>query len=139
MNKYVKKMSGASLGSMLLVLSIALLAVGCNAGKNQPARFENPEANTQVLATPTPEAKQEYIKYQGVEGANALELLKQKQQVTVKTYAGIGDFVDGINGLQNDSGHFWSFYVNGAQATVGAGSYTTKATDIIEWKFEAIQ
>jgi len=31
---------------------------------------------------------------------------------------------------------FWSFYVNGKQAQVGAGSYIVKNNDTIEWKIE---
>ena len=96
---------------------------------------------------PPPEAPQselpaqtaEYVSYRGQEGKNALDLLKASHKVDVKTYSGIGEFVDGIDGLKSDAQHFWSFYVNGKQATVGAGSYTTKATDVIEWKFERIK
>lgn len=96
---------------------------------------------------PPPEAPQdelpaqtaEHVSYRGQEGKNALALLKAGHKVEVKVYSGIGEFVDGIDGLKSDAQHFWSFYVNGKQATVGAGSYTTKTTELIEWKFEKIK
>lgn len=96
---------------------------------------------------PPPEAPQdelpaqtaEHVSYRGQDGKNALDLLKAGHKVEVKVYSGIGEFVDGIDGLKSDAQHFWSFYVNGKQATVGAGSYTTKTTELIEWKFERIK
>lgn len=97
---------------------------------------------------PPPEAPQnevpasapaQYVSYKGQDGKNALDLLKASHKVEVKVYSGIGEFVDAIDGLKSDTKHFWSFYVNGKQSTVGAGSYTTKTTDTIEWKFEQIK
>lgn len=96
---------------------------------------------------PPPEAQQdelpaqtlEHVSYRGQEGKNALDLLKASHKVDVKTYSGLGEFVDGIDGVKSDTQHFWSFYVNGKQATVGAGSYTTKTSELIEWKFEKIK
>lgn len=96
---------------------------------------------------PPPEAPQdelpaqtaEHVSYRGQDGKNALALLKAGHKVDVKVYSGIGEFVDGIDGLKSDAQHFWSFYVNGKQATVGASSYTTKTTELIEWKFERIK
>jgi hypothetical protein len=86
-----------------------------------------------------PAAPAQYVSYKGQDGKNALDLLKATHKVEVKVYSGIGEFVDGIDGLKSDTKHFWSFYVNGKQSTVGAGSYTTKTTDTIEWKFEQIK
>jgi hypothetical protein len=45
--------------------------------------------------------------------------------------------VDSINGTTSGTGgKYWSFYVNGQQASIGAGAYTTKTGDKIEWKFQ---
>lgn len=80
------------------------------------------------------------IKYQGVEGQNALELLKASHQVETKSFGDAGEFVTSIDGVApNASTHFWAFYVNGSQAQVGAGSYVTKSGDLIEWKLEEIK
>ncbi|MBI2356154.1 MAG: DUF4430 domain-containing protein [Candidatus Doudnabacteria bacterium] len=79
------------------------------------------------------------IQYQGVDGQNALSLLKAYHNVETKDYAGIGEYVISIDGIAPDSKHFWAFYVNEKQAEVGAGAYVTKSSDVIEWKLEEIK
>ena len=85
-------------------------------------------------------ATQNYtVSYNGENGQTALSLLKKTHQITTKNYAGIGEMVVSIDGVQPDSSHFWAFYVNGAMASEGASTYQTKAGDKIEWKLEKIQ
>lgn len=79
------------------------------------------------------------ITYQGVDGKNALELLKATHNVETKEYSGIGEFVTSIDGVAPDANHFWALYVNGSQTQVGAGSYMTKNGEVIEWKLEEIK
>jgi hypothetical protein len=79
------------------------------------------------------------VSYKGVAGQNALALLTQSHKVTTKSYAGVGEMVTSIDGVVPDSNHFWSFYVNGQQAQVGADAYATKDADTITWKLEALQ
>jgi len=76
------------------------------------------------------------INYQGQEGKSALELLKNQHQVETQPF-GNDEFVQSINGIKPEPNQFWAFYVNGAQAQVGAGSYITKDGDQIEWKLES--
>ncbi len=76
--------------------------------------------------------------YDIISGQTALDLLKIKHKVVAKTYSGIGEFVESIDGMKPDSQHFWAFYVNGKSSNVGASSYVLKSGDKIEWKLEAI-
>lgn len=71
------------------------------------------------------------------EGTTALELLKVLNEVTTKG-EGVNAYVTKINLLEADDSkkQFWSFYVNGKQAPVGAGGYKLKNGDSIEWKIE---
>ena len=85
----------------------------------------------------TEQAQTTYVQYQGVEGKNALDLLKQYAKVETKSYS-FGDLVTSINGTQGNGPQYWSFYVNGKLSEVGAGSYVTKDTDSIEWKLQAL-
>ncbi len=78
------------------------------------------------------------IQYQGIEGKNAFELLKAKNQVVSKE-SSFGAFVSEINGIKNTDKEFWMFYVNGELAKVAADKYITKNTDKIEWRFEAMK
>lgn len=76
------------------------------------------------------------VSYDGVEGKNALELLKSKATVTTKQ-SSYGEYVDTVNGVQGGTdGKYWTFYINGKMAQVGAADYKTKDGDKIEWKFE---
>lgn len=86
--------------------------------------------------TATKPAAITHLSYKGVEGKTALDLLKQHATVVTKD-SSYGPYVDSINGVAGGtSGKYWTFYVNGAQAQVGAGAYVTHGTDTIEWKFE---
>lgn len=79
------------------------------------------------------------ISFKGEAGITALETLKSRYEVTTKSYEGLGEFVESINGLTGDATHFWAFYVDGTQASVGAGAYTATGNETIEFKFEAIK
>ena|SRR3989338_7588983 len=102
---------------------------------NAPTTLQNVNQNDQSQQLVPPST----IRYQGVEGKNALELLKSNYTVQTKEFSGLGEFVVSINGIEPDSQHFWSFYVNGQQSQVGADQYMTKNGDKIEWKLEEIK
>lgn len=82
------------------------------------------------------ESQPNTLSYDGVEGKNALELLKSKAAVVTKQSA-YGEYVDAINGIVGGTdGKYWAFYVNGTMAQVGAADYKTKNGDKVTWKFE---
>lgn len=117
-------------------LSIVIAILVVIAGGIFGYRYEKNRSNSSVstaVATTAPST----ISYPGVDGKNALNLLKVNHKVDVKT-SSYGDYVQGIDGVEGDTGHFWSFYVNGSMASVGAGAYVSKSTDKIEWKFDKI-
>lgn len=123
----------------LILTLIALLALGggitgyaLTKNDAKPAPPTNQTAQTQQ----TPKTD---VSYKGVEGENALDLLKRSHKVQTKTYEGIGELVTSIDDVSADSKHFWSFYVNGQQSQVGASNYMAKATDTIAWKLEEIK
>lgn len=78
------------------------------------------------------------VKYQGVEGKTAFELLKSQHSVEANHYD-FGDLVSSIDGITPDKNHFWAFYVNGKFSDVGASAYVTKSSDVIEWKLEEVK
>lgn len=118
-----------------LIVAIAALAIagGAIVGFAQ-SNDSKPQQNQQ--ATTTTQQALGYVKYQGEEGKTALDLLKQNAQVETKTSAGLGEYVVSINGNDGGGSKYWLYYVNGQPADVGAGSYTTKSTDTIEWKLQ---
>lgn len=75
------------------------------------------------------------ISYDGKNGVTALNLLKKHATVTTKHYS-FGDLVTSINGTPGNGPKYWTFYLNGKQASEGAGSYVTKDGDVITWKLQ---
>lgn len=120
------------------VLGFTLL--GKNKSEDNTQQTTQTTQNTQPApASQTPSAEVKEIKYDGVEGKNALELLRQSHKIETKVYQGMGELVTSIDGKPADFDHFWALYVNGQQSQVGADAYITKATDKLEWKFEEIK
>lgn len=67
-------------------------------------------------------------------GETVLDLLQRTSQIEVKESA-YGKFVQSINGISGN-GKFWMYYVNGQQATIGAGNFKLEPNQKIEWKLE---
>ena len=55
-----------------------------------------------------------------------------------KEYAGMGHFVEEINGLKNNpqENKYWIYYINGESAKIGISNYFINEGDVIEWKYE---
>ena len=77
------------------------------------------------------------ISYHGQDGVDALTLLKKHATAGVKHYS-FGDLVTSINGSEGNGPKYWTFYVNGKRAVVGAGAYTTKSSDTLSWKLQQL-
>jgi len=75
------------------------------------------------------------LSYHGQRGTDALQLLKQHARVQTKHYS-FGDMVVAINGVQGNGPKYWTFYINGHEASVGAGAYESKDTDTLSWKLQ---
>ncbi|QQG50253.1 MAG: DUF4430 domain-containing protein [Candidatus Berkelbacteria bacterium] len=116
---------------LVLVLMALILAFGLYLIIHKPQ-------TTDGAATAVTQTENE-ISYQGVEGKNAVELLRERAVIETKTYEGLGELVIAINGKASTENQFWVFYINGAPAEVGASTYITKATDVLTWKYENAQ
>jgi len=116
------------------VLVIAGLSVGgvmwVNSNKSTPKAVQTTTATKQPTTS---------ITYKGQAGVTALALLLQQTAKVNMTGTGDMAYVNSINGTTADSAkkQYWEFDVNGAAATVGAGSYITKDDDIITWKLSS--
>lgn len=79
------------------------------------------------------------VTYTGEAGKTALANLQALTTVEVKSTS-YGDMVTVINGVRAQDGkNYWAFYVNGAYANEGAGTYKTKFGDKLMWKLEDVQ
>jgi hypothetical protein len=136
---YFKRLETTFIIIIILVLAIAygLLSKKSYAPVNPPQPVQEQrqgEGQEKVELVPAGT-----VSYQGVDGKNAMELLKASHDVQTQSFGDMGEFVKAIDGIEPDSMHFWSFYINGSQAQVGADTYMTKSTDLIEWKLEEIK
>ena len=51
-------------------------------------------------------------------------------------HAGLGIFINEINGKIGGGGGYWIYYINGAEANVGISNYKINNGDKISWKYE---
>ncbi len=125
---------------VLLLAIVSMVAVSCVGQVNAPKSDIAASSSTSV-DVPSDENSQNnfVVKYNGQDGKNALEILKATHKVSTKTFDGVGEYVESINDVVPDKTHFFSFYVNGEQAQVGADQYVTKSSDKIEWRLEEIK
>jgi hypothetical protein len=101
---------------------------------NSPAaQLERPSAVKLAKATPLPTSP--VVRYQGVDGRTVFELLESKALVSF-TGVGAATVVTSINGQRANElkKQYWTFMVNGQPSDTPADRYTTKASDVIEWK-----
>lgn len=98
---------------------IAPVTISKNANENINATL-----NTNAAVVPT-------VSYPGVDGKNALDLLKESHTVVED-----GGFVKSIDGRENTGSTYWFLYVNGKSSEVGAKDVQTKPSDTLEWRFE---
>ena len=123
-------MSRAALQKLLIggVLAIAALGFGGWAyTANLPSHKVAVITNAQHQVT--------QLSYHGVNGQTALALLKKHAVVATKHYS-FGDMVASINGTEGAGPKYWTFYINGKEASVGAGTYITKSTDTLSWRLQ---
>lgn len=53
-----------------------------------------------------------------------------------RDYAGLGFFVDSIDGKKDTDDYYWILYLNGATSTLGASAQKVHQFDIVEWRYE---
>jgi hypothetical protein len=115
----------------IIVLSIAALCAVGAGSIGYVATRPHSAAHAMVAVTrPTT-----HLSYRGQQGIDALSLLKQHASVQTKHYS-FGDMVVAINGVAGNGPKYWTFYINGKEANVGAGSYVTKGGDLLDWKLQ---
>jgi hypothetical protein len=134
---YFKRLETIFIALVILVLGVAY---GMMSDSQYPLPQDGPEQAPAASGTqPTELPESVRARYEGVEGRTALELLKASYRVETQSFGDLGEFVKSIDGVEPDSRHFWAFYLNGQQSQEGAGSYVTKASDMVEWRLEEIK
>lgn len=125
----------------VIIIVLALFAGG-TAGmlhmlENEPAEPAKKIAATQPQKSEVKAAETAtQVEFTAVKDKTVLEQLQSKTEVTVKD-SQYGPYVETINGLTGGTDNkYWSYYVDGQMANIGAGEYKTKGGEKILWKFE---
>lgn len=119
---------------MYIYYLVSLVSAGCI---KQSSTVEHGLNTNQTVNQNTVTNTKTY-KASGTEGKSALEALKSKYDVKTKTSAGLGEYIESIDGVTPDTNHYWAFYVNGQPSSVAASRYVSKKGDAFEMKLEAI-
>jgi hypothetical protein len=124
----------STLISIFVFLSVvtAGTAVVLNRVNEEPKKDK-----TQAVAKVEPQVKAStVVRFTAEKDKTVLEQLQAREKVTVKD-SQYGPYVESINGLKGGTDNkYWSFYVDGQMANIGAGEYKTKGGETITWKFE---
>lgn len=125
------------IAAVIIVILGVFFAI--NSAKTNPGSTTQETPATASSSIETESAKPKTLAYRGQDGKTALELLKGAASIETSGEGAMA-FVTTINDYKPDiNKEFWALYVNGKQAEVGAGSLSTKGTDMIEWRLEQIK
>ena len=121
---------------MLLGGAGVVLSKQLDSSQKAPAQTASTQTQHRSATPAVAAASTSTIEYDGQNGQTALALLQADATVVTKD-SSYGPYVDSINGIKGGTdGKYWAFYINGTLSQVGAGAYTTKSGDKIQWKFE---
>lgn len=126
---------------LLIALFIIVVSLGIGAwAVNASQQANETKSQTQTdQKTKEPTIGRTDISYTATPGITSLAQLQNEASDVVITESEYGKLVDSIEGHEGGTdGKYWSFYINGEMAQVGADSYVQKEGDIIEWKFQKL-
>lgn len=115
-------------------LIIAVVVIAAAAGGGAWAYVANSPSH-QVEAIANAQHQLTQISYRGQNGVDALTLLRKHATVQTKHYS-FGDLVTSINASAGSGPKYWTFYINGKEASVGAGAYVSKNSDTLMWRLQ---
>lgn len=134
------KKSNINLSRVLAILAaVVILVIGLVFAVNYLQQTSNEsdqatETNQSVTAEPA-----ENIEFTASPEGSVLDQLQAINDDVVVVESEEGSYVDSINGLAGGTdGKYWSLYVDGEMATVGAADYMPKGGEVIEWKFQRL-
>jgi len=120
------------LKSKVTVVAIAIVVIAAGVGIGIDAHSRD-NGHVQTITNAQHHISQ--ISYNGQNGVNAYVLLEKHAAVQAKRYS-FGYFVTSIDGVAGNGPKYWTFFVNGKEASVGASSFVTKNSDRITWKLQ---
>jgi len=77
----------------------------------------------------------EAITYNGVNGKTVFELLAENHNVDY-TESDMGNFINTIDGIKNQGGKFWRYFINDQPGQVAADKAILSTGDKVEWRYK---
>lgn len=135
MNKLIsKQLAAIAVGFLAIVLIVVVALIVANQSRPSTTTTQS----TTPAATP-PTQSADVITYTATTNGSALDQLKAINDTVIVKQTDMGSYVDSINGLAGGTdGKYWSFYVDGEMAQVGAGEFMPKGGEKIVWKFQKL-
>lgn len=98
---------------------------------------EIPATRTKSLTLVVGETRHTFAAPENMTLYDSMSLLASTTSFTFtsKEFSGLGYRIESINGKVNADGTYWTLYINGEYANVGASTYVPKDNDVIEWKY----
>lgn len=133
-----------SKNKLLLALLAAVIVLGLAVGaimlhQSNQNTSEPADSSQQSSESAVNELGRTEISYEATPGITSLEQLRSEAEDVITQDTEYGDLVDSIEGHKGGTdGKYWSFYVNGVMAQVGASAYVQEEGDVIEWKFQKL-
>jgi hypothetical protein len=146
-------------GLFIIILFIALLGVGSLSFDYEKIGQPYGEIEKSVIKSEQPEStlekkeigpnykiayleiEKESYKGEVIEGESVYDFMNRLKERNVinfkeKTYAGLGKFIEEINGIKGNGEKYWIYYVNGEKAKIGVSIYKLNPGDVVSWKYE---
>ncbi len=121
-----------------LIISV-FVAVVATVGITTAVLVNQPQPNQQTTNQEAPAENNNsnyLVSFVADPGKSVLDQLKEKAMVETKD-SSLGPYVDSINGVVSGTdGKYWTYYVDGQMAQIGAGEFKTEGGEFVEWKFE---
>ena len=127
-----------------VIFGVALLvgvvfAVITIAGSNDE-QTETQTTQTQQQTQDDADEQETYtVSFTAEAGRTVLEQTHEHAEVETED-AGMGEYVIAMDGMTGgDDNRFWTYYIDGEPAAVGAGDYVTEGGETVEWRFESFE
>ena len=114
-----------------VVIGISLLIVGMYIG-NMLQKNNNVVSNDNVNIVLNYGNASENYSLQ-IMNRSLFEIMNDSMNLTYKMYGHMGAYILCINGVCQNNGKYWFYYINGKYANVGASSYYPKSNDNVSW------
>lgn len=124
--------------TIIIAILLTLLVIGTAGALHLLGNHKTNKTALQQPATPAVHQVKadSIVQFTAQPNMSALEQLQQKANIVIKD-SQHGKYVDSIDGIKGGTdGKYWTFYVDGQMANIGAGEYLTKGGENIVWRFE---